>query len=75
MNKRWKYFIVLNNDECDYVEDEQTRDGLPVGSDFSFAKGFDTPEELLGWVEEHTTLSVEDEDFHIEGHYVIINFE
>lgn len=72
MNRQWKYFIALNNDKWDYVEGEQTPDGLPIGNDFTLAKWFDSPEELLEWVKEHTSLSVENEEFHIEGHYVKI---
>ena len=73
MKKQWKYFIALNNDKWDYVEDEETSDGLPIGNDFSSAKWFDSPNELNDWVRNHTTLSYENEDYHIEGHYVTVN--
>lgn len=73
MKKQWKYFIALNKDRWDYVEGEETPDGLPIGNDFSMAKWFDSPDELNKWVRDHTTLSIEKEEYHIEGHYVIVN--
>ena len=73
MKKQWKYFIALNNDSWDYVEGEETPDGLPIGNDFSVAKWFDSPDELNEWVSNHTSLSIENEEYHIEGHYVTVN--
>lgn len=73
MKKEWKYFISLNNNKWDYVEGKQTPNGLPIGNDFSVAKCFDSTEDLLQWVSENTALSAENEDFHIEGHYMTVN--
>lgn len=44
-------------------------DGIPVCCDFSVAKSFSSPDELLKWVCENTSLRKENGDFHIEGHY------
>ena len=74
MKYNWRYFIVLNNRENlnNIVEFKQTPDGLPVCQDFSVAINFETPEELNEWVRENTNLSVENGDYHIEGHYLRI---
>lgn len=78
MERKWKYCIVLNNGSDDLVESvdkEDPVDGLPLCQDYNAAKWFDSPEELLKWVHTKTSLSVENEDFHIEGHYKTIKFQ
>lgn len=74
---KWKYYIVLNNDKNDLVEDGEveTSDGLPLCSDYAAARWFDSPEELNEWVSTNTTLSLENVDYHIEGHYEKIRYE
>lgn len=71
----WKYYIVVNNATNDLVEGEETTDGLPLCSDYAVAKWFDSPEELNKWVAENTTLSLENADYHIEGHYETIKYQ
>ena len=68
----WRYFIVLNNknDLNNIVESSETPNGLPLCQDFSVAINFKTPEELNKWVSENTSLSVENEDYHIERYYL-----
>ena len=56
---KWRYYIVLNNDTNDLVEDVETSDGLPLCSDYAVAKWFDSSEELNKWVSEKTSLSLE----------------
>lgn len=75
MKCEWKYFIVLNNDNNDYVSDcEEPGEGLPLcGGDFTVAKYFLSPEELVEWVNENTSLVLEEGDYHIEGHYLPCN--
>ena len=73
MVKEWRYFIVLNSDNqihniVEFKEDPD--DGLPVCCDLSVAISFSSPKELLQWVEENTSLNVNNEDFHIEAHYM-----
>lgn len=49
MDRRWKYFIVLNSNDFPYniVEFEETPDGeLPLCCDLNVAINFDSPEEL-----------------------------
>lgn len=73
MEHRWRYFVVLNNNDCihNIVEYAETADGeLPLCCDFTVAINFDSPEELILWVTEHTSLSYENNDYHIEGHYI-----
>lgn len=72
MKCEWRYFIVLNNrdDLNNIVEFSETPNGLPLCQDFSVAINFKTPEKLNKWVSENTSLSVENEDYHIEGHYL-----
>ena len=72
MMKEWRYFIVLNeNKEHNIVEaKESPDDGFPVCCDLSVAISFSSPKELLQWVEENTSLNVNNEDFHIEAHYM-----
>ena len=73
MQHKWKYFIILNNDKLSHniVECGETVDKeLPLCCDFSIAINFDSPEELQKWVKDHTSLSLENGDYHIEGHYL-----
>ena len=74
MGKIWKYFIVLNDPKCELSNIVQNKgysgNGLPLCQDFSIAINFDSPEQLLTWVKSNTQLSIENEDFHIEGHYI-----
>lgn len=73
MKPTWKYFIVLNSNDYPHniVEFEESPDGeLPLCCDFSVAINFKTPEELNKWVKEHTSLILENGDYHIEGHYL-----
>lgn len=75
MERKWKYYIVLNNEHEDLVESvdkEDLENGLPLCQDYNTAKWFDSPGELLEWVKNKTSLSIENEDFHIEGHYETI---
>lgn len=46
MKCKWKYFIVLNNESNDLVE-EKIDDELLVCCDVTVAKSFDSTEELL----------------------------
>ena len=71
----WKYYIVLNNNTNDLVEEAETSDGLPICSDYAVAKWFDSPEKLNKWVSKNTSLSLENEEYHIEGHVEIIKTE
>lgn len=76
MDRRWKYFIVLNSNDFPYniVEFKKTPDGeLPLCCDFDVAINFDSPEELNSWVKENTSLNFENCDYHIEGHYLTVN--
>lgn len=76
--KKWKYYIVLNNGEDDLVESvdqEDPVDGLPLCQDYNVAKWFNSPDDLLKWVQTKTSLSLENDDFHIEGHYEIIKYD
>lgn len=69
----WIYFIVLNGNDSinNIVEDKEIPgDGLPVCCDFSVAKSFCSPNKLLQWVEENTSLKAENGDFHMEAHYL-----
>lgn len=71
MKSEWRYFIVLNNDKEDIVEDKEVAgDGIPVCNDFMVAKYFLSPEKLVEWVKENTSLNLEDGEYHIEGHYL-----
>ena len=74
MENNWKYYIVLNDSKYDLnniVEyKESPGDGLPLCLDISVAMNFDSPEQLIAWVKENTSLSIENGDFHIEGHYL-----
>lgn len=71
MKCEWRYFIVLNNDKEDIVEEKEVHgDGIPVCNDFMVAKYFLSPEELVEWVKENTSLILEDGEYHIEGHYL-----
>lgn len=45
-------------------------DGIPLCVDFNIAISFNTPEELNDWVENNTSLSLDNGDYHIEGHYL-----
>lgn len=79
MNKRysWRYFIVLNDKEQfgNIVEGAEVfDDGLPLCVDFNIAISFKSPEELNDWVKKNTSLSVENGDYHIEGHYLSDDF-
>lgn len=72
---KWKYYIIYNNTKDflnNIVEGAETPDGLPLCCDFSVAISFDSPEELNEWVENNTTLSLENFEYHIEGHYETI---
>lgn len=73
MKGKWKYFIILNENDfpCNIVESKETCDGkLPLCCDFSIAINFDSPEKLQKWVEKNTSLCLENGDYHIEGHYL-----
>ena len=73
MVKSWKYFIVLNDKDRfgNLVEAaEVPGDGLPICVDLNVAINFSTPDELNEWVTQHTSLSLDDGDYHIEGHYL-----
>lgn len=71
MKYEWKYFIVLNNDKEDIVEGKEVAgNGISVCNDFMVAKYFQSPEELVEWVKENTSLVLEDGEYHIEGHYL-----
>lgn len=69
MKCKWKYFIVLNNESNDLVE-EKIDDELLVCCDVTVAKSFNTPEELLKWVKNNTDLKADNGDFKIEGQYL-----
>ncbi len=74
MKHTWKYFVVSNSNDYPHniVEFEESPDGeLPLCCDFSVAINFKSPEELNKWVKEHTSLILENGDYHIEGHYLI----
>lgn len=69
----WRYFIILNS--CDFphniVESKETADGeLPLCCDLNVAINFDSPEKLQKWEKENTSLSMENCEYHIEGHYL-----
>lgn len=69
----WRYFIVLNGNDSinNIVEDKESHgDGIPVCCDFSVAISFASSNELLQWVEENTSLKVENGDFHMEVYYL-----
>lgn len=69
----WRYFVVLNGNDSvnNIVEDKESHeDGLPVCCDFSIAISFSSPNKLLQWVEENTSLKVENGDFHMEVYYL-----
>lgn len=69
----WRYFIeLLGKNEGDYVEAEQINGGLPLCADLNVAKDFETPQELLEWVDENTTLTKE--EYSIRG-YFFQNYE
>lgn len=73
MQHKWKYFIILNDGSFpnDIIESKETVDGeLPLCCDFNIAINFDSPEELQKWVKDYTSLSLENGDYHIEGHYL-----
>ena len=72
MNRKWKYFIVLNdNFPHNIVEYEETQEGeLPLCCDLNVAINFNSLEELTVWVKEHTSLSLENCDYHVEVHYL-----
>lgn len=69
MKCKWKYFIVLNNESNDLVE-EKIDDELLVCCDVTVAKSFDSVEELLKWVKNNTDLKADNGDFKIEGQYL-----
>lgn len=76
MKCEWKYFIVLLSKDCygDFVEDREDDDGfLPVCVDPAVAKSFSSPDELLKWVRDNTSLKMENADFKIEGQYLPCN--
>ena len=73
MKCSWKYFIVLNDKDHfgSIVEAKEVPgDGLPVCVDFNVAIFFRSPEELNEWVKKNTSLSLDNGDYHIEGHYL-----
>ena len=73
MIKNWKYFIILNDKDRfgSIVESaEVPGDGIPLCVDFNIAISFNTPEELNDWVKNNTSLSLDNGDYHIEGHYL-----
>lgn len=69
MKCKWKYFIVLNNESNDLVE-EKVDDELLVCCDVTVAKSFNSTEELLKWVKNNTDLKADNGDFKIEGQYL-----
>lgn len=71
MKCKWRYFVVINNDKEDIVEGKEVPgDGIPVCNDFTVAKYFLSPEELVKWVKKNTSLILEEGEYHIEGHYL-----
>lgn len=78
MKNDWRYFVVLNEIKYDLnniVENKNySGNGLLLCQDFSVAINFSTPDELIKWVKENTDLNMEDRDFHIEGHYLSVEF-
>ena len=67
MKCKWKYFIVLNNDDRLYnLVEEKIDDELLICCDVEVAKSFSSPDELLEWVKVNTDLKAEDGDFKIE---------
>ena len=71
MKYEWRFFIVLNNDNEDIVEGREVPgDGIPVYNDFTVAKYFLSPEELVERVKENTSLILDEREYHIEGHYL-----
>lgn len=72
MGKSWRYFIALNEEKNfgSYVEGRETLDGIPICEDFNVAISFCSPEELNLWVQKNTSLSLDNSDYHIEGHYL-----
>lgn len=74
MKCKWKYFIVLNNESNDLVE-EKIDDELLVCCDVTVAKSFDSTEELLKWVKNNTDLKVDNGDFKIEGQYLPVGIK
>lgn len=77
MKNTWKYFIVLNDTKYgtnNIVENQDwAGEGLPLCQDFTVAINFDSPEKLIRWVKESTNLSIEEGEFHIEGHFLPVN--
>lgn len=67
----WKYYIVLFTDSCygDLVEGGEVSGEMPVCCDYNVAMAFDTPEELIQWTKENTSLKVEDCEYGIHGIY------
>lgn len=68
----WKYFIelFLERSYGEYVEGaEVPGDGIPTCVDLNVAKCFDTPNELVEWVNENTSLKVENGEYGIKGVY------
>lgn len=68
MKCKWKYFIVLNNDDrLHNLIGEKSDDELLICCDVAVAKSFSSPDELLEWVKVNTDLKADEGDFKIEG--------
>ncbi len=72
MKCEWRYFIVLLSEECydNFVEAREEDGFLPVCNDPAVAKSFSSPDKLLKWVRENTSLKATNADFKIEGQYL-----
>ena len=72
MKWKWKYFIVLCTDDCygDFVESAEEGEGLLVCNDVAVAISFSSTDELIKWVNENTSLKVENGDYKMEGQYL-----
>lgn len=72
MKGEWKYFIVLNNvdNHYDLVEGEENGE-LLICCDVAVAKSFKSPEDLITWVKNNTSLKMENGDFKIEGQFLL----
>lgn len=73
MKRKYKYFIILNSHDFPHniVEYKEKADcEFPLCCDLNIAINFDSPEKLQKWVKENTSLSIENNNYHIEGHYL-----
>ena len=59
MKEKFRYYIQLEDGW--YIQGQEDKSyGIPEGCDITVAKYFNTPEELVRWVKENTTLKVGD---------------